>query len=351
MFPRPSELTVHVARNLFLPRPTYEARPIPEANLAAMRLGVVVNPNAGRNRRAAPRRAIYEEILDGRALVRETTSAEGLREVVAEFARAGVTAIAFDGGDGTFGTTITEAAHVFGEALPAFIPLRGGSYNSTARALRIARGSRRSILRHLRLILERGEGRGQERSLHAFRVSDPKVPRDTFGFVLSTGVAYDMNHYLASIGGTSQTNAVIGFLRLVGNLLLGTRLGETLWRPWSCEVDVDGRRFSLDGFKILVCTSVHRLLPVVRPSPPPPPTGAGEFSYIVSGLPREEAAANAVRILWHSYQSELHATGHTAHLTFSGYRGGYVLDGELHSLEDGRAIAVSPGVVVRVWEV
>jgi hypothetical protein len=348
---RSTTLSLHETLSRIVREPDYEAQPIPSSSLSDLRLGAILNPHAGRNRRNGSRLPLYGELLGGRVLVRETADLDGVRDAMAEFARTGISAIVFDGGDGTFGTTVTEAAHTFGDRLPAFIPLRGGSYNSTARALGVAPGSRRSILRRLRRILEAGRGRGTEKSLRAFRVHDPSLPRDRFGFVLSTGVAYDMNHYLASIGGTQQTNVVIGVLRLISNVIAGTRLGEKLWRPWSCEVDVDGRRLSLDGFKILVTTSVHRLLPVVRPAPPPPPTGDGKFSYVVSGLDRRETVANAVGLLWHHFQNDRHATGHAAFLRFGSYRGGYVLDGELHSLEDGREITVTPGVVVKVWEV
>jgi len=97
---------------------------------------VVVNPSAGRNRRAADRAERLGDVLGGDGWVRETHSLGELADVAAECRARGVDVLGVCGGDGTLARTLSALVREYeGDALPRILPLRAGTMNTVARAM------------------------------------------------------------------------------------------------------------------------------------------------------------------------------------------------------------------------
>lgn len=115
-----------------------------------MYLGVIVNPQARKNRGASGDRiAELRGIVGSCGEVHETSSLEELRKTMAEL-HPRVTHLVGDGGDGALHWLINETEHCVTdpERWPAFVPTNGGSVNAVARKARV-RGRPESIIRAL----------------------------------------------------------------------------------------------------------------------------------------------------------------------------------------------------------
>jgi hypothetical protein len=329
----------------------YEWRALAGPELARARIGLIHNPRAGRNRKAAYPLRAYQEALGPEALVRETQAPSDLPQVMRELRASGVNTIVVNGGDGSLGAAITEAYFQYGEnELPAFVPLHGGSFNAVARNIGVPRLRRLELLRCLRDSL-RDSGRGlTEKLVGTIRLHDPRSPRDVFGFILMAGIPYKLDEYIYATGGTDQTTSLYCLGNMLLGGLLGTRLGKRIFSDTPARVCVDGQDCGCSSFKLTVATTVHRLLPVVAPCPPPLGASQRRFSYLVNFMMTRDMFRNTVKLFMNKYHGDSrHLTGHARTLAFQGYQSGYSLDGEMVEASSGVDLGVSHGVPVRMW--
>uniref|UniRef100_UPI0035CA838A diacylglycerol kinase family protein n=1 Tax=uncultured Mycobacterium sp. TaxID=171292 RepID=UPI0035CA838A len=114
-----------------------------------MYLGVIVNPQARKNRGAADRSAELRSIVGRWGEVHETDSVEDLRVVVDQLYPR-VTHLVGDGGDGALHWLINEVQRCDADPQrwPAFVPTNNGSVNAVARKARV-RGRADAIIRAL----------------------------------------------------------------------------------------------------------------------------------------------------------------------------------------------------------
>lgn len=115
-----------------------------------MYLGVIVNPNARRNRGApAERIAELRRVVGSWGEVHETASIEDLRTTMKQICPH-VTHLVGDGGDGALHWLINEIERCVPdpERWPTFVPTNGGSVNAVARKARV-RGRPAAIIRTL----------------------------------------------------------------------------------------------------------------------------------------------------------------------------------------------------------
>jgi diacylglycerol kinase family enzyme len=115
-----------------------------------MYLGVIVNPQARKNRAARHDvGADMRRIVGPWGEVHETTSVADLRDAVEQLYPR-VSHLISDGGDGSLNWLINETRHCVSDPgrWPAFVPSNGGSVNAVARKARV-RGRPEAILRAL----------------------------------------------------------------------------------------------------------------------------------------------------------------------------------------------------------
>ena len=114
-------------------------------------IGVILNPKSRRNRgRADAMVEAMKRCLDTQGEVYACGDPESLDEALIALKEAQVSVLAICGGDGTFGYVMSHAERVFGtQGLPQIALLRGGTMNTTANGLGVAKGSPLHLLKRL----------------------------------------------------------------------------------------------------------------------------------------------------------------------------------------------------------
>jgi len=321
--------------------------------LVEARLGMIHNAQSGQNRRPEHGLHLFQDALGGGALLRATDSRDDLQQVVREFRAAGVNTIIVNGGDGSLAAAVTEAYFCYGEQeMPIFLPLRGGSFNAVAGNVGVPRQPRLELLRWLRTALADSGYGLREKQIGTIRLHDPRLARDIFGFILMAGIPYKLDQYIYSKGSTDESTSLYCLANMLFGGLFGTKLGKHIFSDTPARVSVDGEDCGCDSFKLTVATTVHRLLPVVTPCPPPLGASERRFSYLVNYMATREMFKRTVKLFMNKYHGDSrHLTGHARSLVLHGYNSGYSLDGELMPASGDVDLRISTGVPVRVWVV
>ncbi len=263
------------------------------------RIGVITNPNSGKNRKRHPgnpegRLAELSAAAGPNAVVRQTTDLSQLREVVAELHDAGCEYWVCDGGDGTLHWLLATAMDVAREReglvrggpqtpkLPAVVPANGGSIDFVAHKAGV-RGECCELVAALAAQLSRGEAPPHV-ELDTFRfvakVADPKPGEpeiiDRLGFATAIGgVAQRFFEKLYAMRPVEPRKIAMVLGSAVGSLAVGrSPLGRVLpprvralpwlsrefsdefFAPTRARVSVDGRPLSYDSFASLQVGSI-----------------------------------------------------------------------------------------------
>ncbi|HRG99964.1 MAG TPA: diacylglycerol kinase family protein [Polyangiaceae bacterium] len=198
-------------------------------------IGVVLNPKSRRNLkdpRAARRLA---SALGDHGVVREARSLDDLYKIAEDFKRLDIDVLGISGGDGTNHVTLTGFIDVYrGSALPQIAFLRGGTMNTVANSVGVARGKPEGLLsRVLRAYAARAVRPLSNVERYVARIGNH------YGFLFGTGA---VRGFLAEYYAGGPPDPVIAartLLRGVGSALIG---GETVRRmaaPFRGEVHFD----------------------------------------------------------------------------------------------------------------
>lgn len=235
-----------------------------------MPIGVLTNPNSGKNRRNAGRRAELERALGRFGVVRETKDTAEIERVLGEFFDLGCDTWVCDGGDGTLHWMMTvgdRIARERGVSLPRVVPANGGSIDFVAHKAGI-RGeasiiiktlvdARRRSAQHDAVVLDTFRMRGAGKDGSAF---------DHVGFASAIGgIAQRFFHKLyeqkpvdgwsiwrvisRSVSGAVAGKAPRGWQQLFPDGLVD--YADDVFAPTRANVDVDGRRLEFDSFASL----------------------------------------------------------------------------------------------------
>ena len=299
-----------------------------------MRVGVIHNPKARRNRDGRARLDAPPE-----ALVAEVGAFDFLPKVLADFAEAGVELLVVDGGDGTVRDVLSRLPEAFGGRLPRLAILPSGKTNVLAKDLGARPGW---TLRHALAAASGGNGHIRTRTPMEVRwagATSPPMRGFMFGagaYVRATALAQDAHRR----GLFDSVAVAVALAGAVVRTVAG-RAGD----PWRA-----GDRASLaiddaparDADRLLVLASALENLPLgLRPFGPP---RAGVKLLEVDAPPIRLAAA----------APGLAAGFNSAWLADHGYRradvrrftlkseGDFVLDGEIYP---GGDISVGTGPV------
>lgn len=247
-------------------------------------IGVVTNPNSGKNRRRGGDRKLELERAVGRhGIVRQTADVDELRAVLHELFDEGCDHWVADGGDGTLHWLLSVGYQVARERsggntpvrLPRVVPANGGSIDFVAHKAGI-RGQAIDVLRQLVAAFERGE-----------------IPRtvelDTFRMRGRTGgpasaLEFDRLGFASAIGGIAQrffeklykykpvdSKAIVTVIaNSLGGAMVSTTprplrgfmpdslrsYADTLFEPTRARVELDGQALAFDDFASLQIGSI-----------------------------------------------------------------------------------------------
>lgn len=310
-------------------------------------LGVISNLKSRQNRVRGYDNRSFERTLGRRGVARSFGSSTELSDAIQGFQNSGVDTIVVNGGDGTFGAVVTEVFHSWSGPRPAFIPLCGGSMNSTARSLGVPR---RNVLSVVGDLVERLNGSCRhlmEHDVQTVKVVDEQRERAQYGFVFGSGLVYDYTRYVHSLGGSTAFNSAFGSVLFTINALFNVGRARRVFRDRFGDITVDGEHLALRSFKTAIACGAIFLPSLIRPFPSNRARLRKKFVYLVNGMPRIRLFKQLGSILKGDCRSHLHRTGHASEMTVS-CDGGYVLDGEQYPQSAHRAIQVSAGGTVRL---
>lgn len=204
-------------------------------------VGVIVNPHARRNRgRSAEVVEGLQRVVGDAGWVHVCSDSESLHEAMVALKGAGASVLAICGGDGTNGVVVGAAETVFGpDAIPKIALLRGGTMNTTAKGLGVARGRPLALLEALVRSLREGH--------EIVTVTRPMLRGGgRLGHIFGTGV---MVRYLEEYYGRSRPHptpwtAFTTLARVAGSAAVGGSLSRQLAALECLELEIDGERLA-----------------------------------------------------------------------------------------------------------
>jgi len=259
-------------------------------------IGVVTNPNSGKNRRRGGDRKLELERAVGRhGIVRQTCDVHELRAVLHELFDAGCDHWVADGGDGTLHWMLSVGFQVARERnggktptrLPRVVPANGGSIDFVAYKAGI-RGQATDVLRQLVAAFERGEvlrtieldtfrmrGRSQTSSGPSSSASGPapgeEPELDRLGFASAIGgVAQRFFEKLYEHKPVDSKAIVMVLANSLAGAVVSTtpqplrsfvpgslrRFSDDLFQPTRARVELDGQPLGFDELASLQVGSI-----------------------------------------------------------------------------------------------
>ncbi|MGH7790031.1 MAG: diacylglycerol/lipid kinase family protein [Candidatus Binatia bacterium] len=224
-------------------------------------IGVVVNPLAGRNRRAGDRADRLGDVLGAQGWVRETASLEHLADVAAECRARAVDVLGVCGGDGTLARTLSALVRVYGsDALPRILPLRAGTMNTVARAMGCSSWQPERMLAEVAADYRRG------RPLALTEHQLVAVNARAFGFMVGVGVPVEflrLYYDLPQRGGRPAAGLV---LRMAASALRGGPMIRRVFAPMRGVMRCDGVSAPFDHFTVIYASTIEDIGLGFRPT-------------------------------------------------------------------------------------
>jgi diacylglycerol kinase (ATP) len=307
-------------------------------------IGIVSNPRSRRNLRAPETAARLARLVGGAGELREVATPQALAEALDAFRRAGVQALAVNGGDGTLHQVVTALDASWGPTpWPLLMALRGGTMSTVARVHGTAGRPERVVQRLLEELRAGREPPAAERDLLA--VEGEGLPRRC-GFLFGTGLAVRFLEAWYAGGHPSWRSALGLFLRAAGSAVIRGKLARALARPVEARVAGDGQEWPADTFLAVLAGAVPEvgfgLAPLARCGEQP-----GFFHAVgVTGAPLQLALRLPAVWLGRPWRRPLALDAVVRRLELDGPPGPFTLDGDLYGAQ-GR-LAVRAGPVARL---
>ncbi len=198
-------------------------------------IGVVLNPKSRKNLKDPRAASRLASTLGDQGVVREARSLDDLYRIAEDFKRLDIDVLGISGGDGTNHVTLTGFIDVYrGSALPQIAFLRGGTMNTVANSVGVARGKPEGLLsRVLRAYAARAVRPLANVERHVAHVGEH------YGFLFGTGA---VRGFLAEYYAGGPPDPVIAaktLLRGIGSALIGGATVKRMAAPFRGEVHFD----------------------------------------------------------------------------------------------------------------
>ncbi len=227
------------------------------------RIGIILNPNSGKNRKAAPGRAERLQAIVGRhGVVVQTRSLLELRPALAALLDEGVQCLVSDGGDGALHWMLNEGRRLIAEdprfadaVLPPALPTNGGTIDFVAKKAGLKGGAEQLVAG---LVDAMADGAPPpEISVDSLEITGTEWAEGTMqsfrrmGFALAAGgVAQRFFDTYYAEGGRGAAGIVSVVSRTVGGQLADAlripaarperRVNRHLFKPTRARVTLDG---------------------------------------------------------------------------------------------------------------
>jgi len=214
-------------------------------------IGVVTNPRAGGNRKNGSRIHCLGEAVGAAGFVREPDGLDELQAVAHEMREREIDIIAVCGGDGSYFRSLSALGEAYGAApLPAFLPLRGGSMNTIARAVGFRGGAPEAVLEQVARRFAAGE-KLQTTWRQLIRVNQREL-----GFLVGSGaiVRFLESYYAHSGRGPLAAMRVTAIA--AASAALGVGMAHDLFDGFGAHVTCDGERLDFSSYNVLFAAGI-----------------------------------------------------------------------------------------------
>lgn len=221
-------------------------------------IGVILNPRSRYLRRHPAAMGRLHTLVGQRGLVAESKDLEHVVRVAEDFRAAGIDLVAIAGGDGTAGITIGAFHQVYGDDMPPFAMLRGGTMNTVSNALHLPRGTPEKNLARLIARTENGSAPGTALR-PTLRAGPPGQGR--VGFLFGTGVfqSFLREYYRRGDDDPSAATAVETIGVMAASALAQGPLIKKLAAPTHLVLDVDGEEHPPDHYMVVAAGTVEQV--------------------------------------------------------------------------------------------
>ncbi|MEO8603142.1 MAG: diacylglycerol kinase family protein [bacterium] len=225
-----------------------------------VQIGVVVNPVAGRNRRAVDRAERLGDVLGQHGWVRETHSLDELADVAAECRARRVELLGVCGGDGTLARTLSALVREYGDdVLPRILPLRAGTMNTVARAMGGSAWQPERMLAQVSADWRRGDVLPHtDHQLVA-------VNGQQYGFMVGVGVPVEFLRVYYG-GQRGALGALKTLAPLAASALVGGAAAAQLFEPIPARLLCDGAPAPFTAFTVVYASTIEDIGLGFRPT-------------------------------------------------------------------------------------
>jgi len=210
-------------------------------------IGVIANPNSRVHRRDPDHVQQLVRVLGDRGTVVQTPSIDEVRRAAERFRADGIDVLGISGGDGTIAHTLTGVLAVYGDApLPRIAFLSAGTVNTIPRGLGLTLDGPAMLRRILA-----GEVRIDRR--HILQIGDMN------GFIFGSGAIAQFCEAYYETGAPSAAMSARLLARAVGSAFVRGPFSRRLMARFKARVTVDGERWPIDDFAIVMAGTVPEL--------------------------------------------------------------------------------------------
>lgn len=182
-----------------------------------------------------------------------TSSLDELHDALERSREAGVDTIAILGGDGTNHLVLSECLRIFGEsALPRFVFLRGGTMNTVANGVGVARLPSEKLFERLLRARDRGET-GPESWRRVMHVGEE------VGFLFGVGAVHGFLAEYYGTGNPSPVTAASTLLRGAASALVGGETVKRMAKPFTGRVVFDDHRWEPRAYTAVTAGTVDQI--------------------------------------------------------------------------------------------
>ena len=217
-----------------------------------MKVFVIINPHAKRNKKRPELPAKLQKILGPSAEVRLSQTLDAVDHVAHEALAANCEVLAICGGDGTIHHTLSRFAKVYGSTpLPKLLTLGGGTMNMVCHSVQVLgpsegiahRFKQISAKPHLLQTVSRGtievEGR--------------------LSFIFGFGLVSNFLNAYYEGGDTGPIKAAMVVQRGVRSVIERSEFARQLFSPWSGSVIVDGQLLPYQNYTAVIAQTIENL--------------------------------------------------------------------------------------------
>ncbi len=216
-----------------------------------MKVCVVVNQNARRNKARPELPEKLARIFGSEATVRVTPSIESIQEIAREAKTAETETLAICGGDGTLHHTLTAFHHVYGkQPMPRILTLSGGTMNMICRSVKV-QGPSEGIANRFRAAMERGKAATVERATVS--------AGGKLCFIFGLGLVTNFLDAYYEGGNTSPLKAAVIVQKTIRSALKQGEFAKRLFAPWDGEIVINGETLPATYFTAVLAQTIENL--------------------------------------------------------------------------------------------